>query len=868
MPTVGYASLQIIPSVRGIGSEIREQLAGPVADAGEKAGDGFVGKLGGALKVGLLGAGALGGAALIAGLGEAMDQQAIAGKLKAQLGATADDAKRYGQIAGQLYASAVTEDVASAADAIRSTMSAGLLPPDATNQQIQSIATKVSDLAGTFELDLGQAANAVGQLMKTGLAPNAESALDVITRGLQVMGPRADDIADTFNEYSTIFRQMGLSAEQATGLLAQGMKAGARDTDVVADSLKEFVLIAQGGGDAVDEAFKAVGLSGKEMQKAFIEGGPGAAAALDQVFDRLRAIKDPVERNTAALGLFGTKNEDVQKALLALDPSSAVATLGQVGGAATTMGDSLRDNAQTKLTEFWRTTQQGFVNVVGGQVLPVLSDVAGQLVSTFGPSVGEAAGWVKDHLLPAVQDAGGWLRDNLVPVLADTARFVRDDVVPALRDFGGWLDDNKTTIEVVAGVIGTVLLPVLITTAVGYTQAGIAATVSGAQQVAAWVASGVSAVRNGALSVAASYQTVGGWIAAGTSAIVSGAQQVAAWIATGARATWGMALQVAAAASVVGGWILMGTQSLIQAARMAAAWIMAMGPIGWITVAVIAIVALIIAYWDEIKAATLAAWDWVVDKVKWVGQFLLDLFMNWTLPGLLLKHWDDIKSGAQAAWDWVVDFVKAIPGRLWNIFLNFTLPGLLIKYWSDIKQGAIDGWNAAIDWIRGVPGWIVDAVSDLNVRMIEVGMDTARGIWEGIQRMGGWLRDKVMSWAKAVIPGPIADALGIHSPSTVMRDQVGRWIPAGIVAGIDAGTPQLEAVMAGLVVPPTIPDWMLQEVGPVKVGAVAASATIPGTGPGTGGPSAAVQIEHYHEAEGGNVRRTAVELQMLSKGRG
>ncbi|MFF0389681.1 phage tail tape measure protein [Kitasatospora sp. NPDC004615] len=867
MPTVGYASLQIIPSVRGIGAEIRDQLAGPVEEGGDKAGEGFAKKLGGSLKVGLLAAGALGGAALVAGIGEAMDQQVITGKLKAQLGATGEDAKKYGQIAGQMYASAVTEDVAGAADAIRSTMSAGLLPPDATNQQIQSIATKVSDLAGTFELDLGQAANAVGQMMKTGLAPNAESALDTITRGLQVMGPRADDLGDTFNEYSTIFRQMGLSAEQATGLLAQGMQAGARDTDVVADSLKEFVLIAQGGGDSVNEAFKAVGLSGKEMQKAFIEGGPGAASALDQVFDRLRAIKDPVERNTAALGLFGTKNEDVQKALLALDPSSAVATLGQVGGAAAGMGDSLRDNASARLTEFTRTIQQNFVNVVGGQVLPVLADVGGQLVTTFGPAFGEAAGWAKDHLLPAMQDAGGWMKDNLVPALSDAAHFVRDDMVPALQDFSTWLSDNKTTIEVVAGVITTLLLPVLITTAVGYAQTGIAATVSGAQQVAAWVASGVQAVRNGALSVAASYQTVGGWIAAGASAVVSGAQQVAAWIATGARATWGMILQLAASATVVGGWVLMGTQSLIQAARMAAAWIMAMGPIGWITVAVIAIVALIIAYWDEIKAATLAAWDWVVDKVKWVGQFLLDLFMNWSLPGLLIKHWDDIKSGAQAAWDWVVDFVKAIPGRMWNIFLNWSLPGLLIKHWDSIKQGAIDGWNTTIDWIKGVPGWITDAFSGFGTLLLDKGGDLVRGLWDGIKRMGGWLRDKLIGWAKDAIPGPIADALGIHSPSRVMRDQIGRWIPAGIVQGIDAGSPAVEAAMAGLVVPPTIPDWMLQEAAPVSVGVAAAYTTTAGAPTGSV-QGAALQIENYWESDSGNPRRVAVELQMLSKGRG
>lgn len=39
MPSVGYATLQIIPSVRGIGDELRRQLVGPSADAGQEAGE-------------------------------------------------------------------------------------------------------------------------------------------------------------------------------------------------------------------------------------------------------------------------------------------------------------------------------------------------------------------------------------------------------------------------------------------------------------------------------------------------------------------------------------------------------------------------------------------------------------------------------------------------------------------------------------------------------------------------------------------------------------------------------------------------------------------------------------------------------------
>nr|MDT0527213.1 phage tail tape measure protein [Streptomyces sp. DSM 41633] len=96
-------------------------------------------------------------------------------------------------------------------------MRSGILPPDATNAQIESIAGKVTDLSKTFELDLGQTSNAVGQMLKTGLVKDGTEALDILTAGMQRMGPRADDMADTFNEYSTKFRDLGLSAADAMG---------------------------------------------------------------------------------------------------------------------------------------------------------------------------------------------------------------------------------------------------------------------------------------------------------------------------------------------------------------------------------------------------------------------------------------------------------------------------------------------------------------------------------------------------------------------------------------------------------------------------------------------------------------------------
>lgn len=624
------SSGQFVAAGRRIGDDVGDGLGDGATAGADEASGGITDALG-SIK-GLLIGGAI-GAALMEGLGQAMEQGNITSRLQAQLGATPAEAEKYGKIAGSMFANGLTEDFQGAADAIRATMSSGLLPPGATNAQIQSISTKVNDLASTFELDLGQAANAVGQTMKNGLAPNAQTALDVITRGLQVMGPRADDIADTFNEYSTLFRQIGLSAADATGIMAQGMKAGARDTDVVADSLKEFVLIAQGGGKEVEGAFKSIGLNGKEMQKVFAEGGPKSKEALDKVFDSLRQVKDPADRSALALTLFGTKAEDMQKALFAIDPSKAEAALGKTEGAAKKMGDTLHSGPSHEITVFQRRLQQGVVNMMGSYVIPALMKIPGALKA----------------------------------------------VASAFQSVVSHVSANKEVYITIAGIITTILLPTLVSMAVS-------AVTSAATTVAAWATQGVAALGTAATYVGVNAIIIAGWV-----------RQAAAAVANGAR--------------VVAIWVLMGVQSMINAARMAAAWLIAMGPIGLIIAAVVALVAIVIANWDTIKEWTLKIWDWVWNKIKAVGQFILDIFMNYSLPGIIISHWDTIKSATLAAWDWVWNKIKQVGQFIVDLFMNFTLPGLIIKHWDKIKSATSTAWNAVKQFIVNVATAILTFVT-------------------------------------------------------------------------------------------------------------------------------------------------------------
>ncbi|MEU9141713.1 phage tail tape measure protein [Streptomyces sp. NPDC048404] len=647
------------------GGALGDGLTDGAGHGADRAGESITGKLKG-LALGAIG-GSL-GAALMAGVTEAMDQQQIAGKLGAQLGSTPAEAQRYGKIAGQLYSHAITEDFQGAADAIKATMGSGLLPPDATNSQIESISTKVSDLASTFDQDLGGVTNAVSQMLRTGLASSADEAFDILTKGFQSSANKADDLLDTFNEYGTQFRKAGIDGATAVGLMNQAITAGARDSDIAADAIKEFSIRAIDGSKTTADGFKALGLNADDMAAKFSKGGKSASGALDTTLDRLRAIKDPVKQSAAATALFGTQAEDLGAALFAMDPSSAAAGLGKVGGAADKVGSALRDNASTQVEQFKRQATQAFVEMLGTKVVPILTKV------------------------------------------------------------GGYLQKHGDVAKIVAvAVLGL------------------------------GVAFGIAAI-----------------------------------------AVWAM-----------------------NSAMLA-------NPIFWIIAGIALAVVAIVAYWDQIKAATLAAWDWVYGKILWAKDAILFLFYNFTLLGLIISHWDAIKNATVTAWNAVVSWVSGIPGMLYDAFLNFTLIGLIISHWSAIKTATVTKAGQMITYVKSIPGKIASAFSGMGTLLIGKGQDLIRGLVSGVKKMGSWLRSQLISFAKAMIPGPIAKALGIHSPSRVMRDQIGRWIPAGIVAGVEDGAPAVEATMRNLVSVPTAGQATAAKVAASTGAAVASSnATTP-----------------------------------------
>ena len=92
---------------------------------------------------------------------------------------------------------------------------------------------------------------------------------------------------------------------------------------------------------------------------------------------------------------------------------------------------------------------------------------------------------------------------------------------------------------------------------------------------------------------------------------------------------------------------------------------------------------------------------------------------------------------------------------------------------------------------------IKDGLKEGFNKIITVGEDLVKGLWEGIKSMGSWIKDKIKGFANSIIDG-FKDFFGIASPSKVMRDQIGKNLGLGIAEGIDDTIDDVESAMNNL----------------------------------------------------------------------
>ena len=109
--------------------------------------------------------------------------------------------------------------------------------------------------------------------------------------------------------------------------------------------------------------------------------------------------------------------------------------------------------------------------------------------------------------------------------------------------------------------------------------------------------------------------------------------------------------------------------------------------------------------------------------------------------------------------------------------------------------------KAIPDLLRAIPQIIKSLISGFGnyySNLGEVGLNLIKGLWQGISDAGAWLRDKISGFFGGVVDN-IRDFFGIHSPSTLFKDEIGKNLALGVGEGFGDTMADVSADMAGAI---------------------------------------------------------------------
>ena len=137
----------------------------------------------------------------------------------------------------------------------------------------------------------------------------------------------------------------------------------------------------------------------------------------------------------------------------------------------------------------------------------------------------------------------------------------------------------------------------------------------------------------------------------------------------------------------------------------------------------------------------------------------------------------------------VKELYKALPKIIESILTS--IKNAVPKLFSTAKDLLGKIIDAAENLVKQLPSKmgeiiksIVKGLKDGISKVTDIGGDIIKGLWNGISDMASWIGKKIRGFGESVLGG-IKDFFGIHSPSKVMADEVGKNLALGIGKGFE-----------------------------------------------------------------------------------
>lgn len=190
--------------------------------------------------------------------------------------------------------------------------------------------------------------------------------------------------------------------------------------------------------------------------------------------------------------------------------------------------------------------------------------------------------------------------------------------------------------------------------------------------------------------------------------------------------------------------------------------------------------------------------EFVTNTVSKLADFFSNVSNN--VASFIATIIPNIASFISNIWSSITSFVTNILSSIGSMFVS-----LISKFadgMANIKTKVSDGISAVVSFFSGLPASVSSIVSNFVAsvgswfsavpskikeafgNVSEIGTYLVQGLWNGINDAKDWILEKVKGFGKGVLDG-LKDFFGIHSPSRVMRDQIGIFLGMGIGVGIE-----------------------------------------------------------------------------------
>ena len=147
-----------------------------------------------------------------------------------------------------------------------------------------------------------------------------------------------------------------------------------------------------------------------------------------------------------------------------------------------------------------------------------------------------------------------------------------------------------------------------------------------------------------------------------------------------------------------------------------------------------------------------------------------------------------VEKGRAAASDFVsglMDKIKALPEKIGSV-----LSAVISKTGEFVSSMSTKGKEAASSFLENIS----EKLSGVEDKFKSVGTNIVKGIWEGMSSSYEWIKGKINGWVDNVLDY-LKKVFKIGSPSKLMKEEIGQWLPLGMAEGFDTSMPKAEQQM-------------------------------------------------------------------------